>query len=378
MIEKPSVESIEPLMAQVLEAVESARNKARREAPMPRITVYLENIGWTQLLDYDMNDYYGDPLLNCELQLRQKLIGFEMFDDDSPISADLSASTGMYFDFTVVGLEVTHEPNGVPHIQEDHPLRREADVSLLARHNFYVTGEMPRVFELYEKLQELTKGRMRVAFPRWERGPLDMAVQLRGYEQLMADARERPVFVHDLMRYLVEERIRWWDAYRAEFTVTDRTAGIGDDWINVPFISPRFFEEFCLPRYLELEEYHGRISYLHSCGNKAPLHHLIRRIESLGNYEVNHWTPLADTCRNLPPTKSLTIALLNADILVQSEAEQEAQLREIKELCAGRRYCVIGSALMKMHDDYQEDIARAQRWITLAKRVLHCVPPAAL
>jgi hypothetical protein len=364
-------EAIEVLIAKVLEAVESPKNQARRAAPMPRISAYLENIGWTQLLGYDINDYFSDPLLNCELQLRQKLWAFEHFADDTPISADLSASTGMYFDFTLEGMAVTHAPNGVPHIRDDHPLRRRPDVGLLSRHDFRVSGEMPRIFALHGKLQELAGGRFRVGFPRWERGPLDMAVQLRGYEQLMADAAERPQFVHDLMRFLVEERIRYWDAYREEFGVADRVAGIADDWLNVPFISPRFFEEFCLPRYLELQDYHGRTPWLHSCGNKAPLLHLIRRMETLADYEVNHWTPLEAVCREAPPDKSLSVAILNADVLVADEAAQEAQLRQIKALCAGRRYCVVGSALMKMHDDLEEDIRRAQRWIALARRVLH-------
>jgi len=371
MTPQATTASIERLMDRVFEAIESPRNQARLDAPEPRVTVYLENIGWTQLFDYDVNDYYEDPLLNCELQLRQKLYAFEQFDDDTPIAATLSAAIGWYFDMPCVGLAVTHEPNGVPHIREDHPLRKSPDLALLGRHDFYVTGDMPQVFTLYEKLQEHTKGRFKVHFPIWERGPLDLAVQLRGYEQLMADVAERPQFVHDLMRYLCEERMRWWDAYCQEFGVSDRAAGIADDWLNVPFISPAFFEDFCLPRYLELEAFHGRVTHLHSCGNKAPLQHLIRKIETLDCYEVNHWTPLDATCRNVPPTKFLTIALLNADVLIQPEAEQAAQLRTIRRLCQGRSYNVIGSALMKMHDDYAEDIRRTQRWIALAKEVLH-------
>jgi len=380
MADTPSTENIERLMSRVEEAVESPRNQARREARTPRIRVYLENIGWTQLFDYDINDYYSNPMLNCELQLRQKLWAFEHFDDDTPITAELNASTGMYFDFTVIGLAVRHEPDGVPHIQDNHPLRYEPDLGLLTRHDFYVSGEMPRVFTLYETLQGLTRGRFNVVFPRWERGPLDMAVQLRGYKALMADVVERPQFVHDLMRYLCGERMRWWDAYCQELGVADRAAGIADDWLNVPFISPAFFEEFCLPRYLELQEYHGRITRLHSCGNKAPLQHLMRRIKTLTEHEVNHWTPLNETIQNVPPTMSLSIALLNTDVLLQSEGEQEAQLRQIRELCRGRRYEVVGSALMKVHDDYAEDIRRAQRWIDLAKRILRepqcrCVSP---
>jgi len=368
----PSVDTIQRLADRVAEAAESPGNQARREAPPPRITVYLENIGWTQLFGYDVNRYYDDPAFNCTMQLRQKLYAFETFADDTPIDTTLSAALGWYFDLPCVGLDVTHEPNGVPHIRDDHPLRRSPDLALLGRHNFYVTGDMPRVFNLYEGLGELTDGRFTVAFPRWERGPLDMAILLRGYEALMADALERPRFVHDLLRYLVEERIRWWDAFCAEFGISERAAGIADDWLNVPFVSPAFVEEFVLPRYLELQAYHGRIPHVHSCGNQVPLQHLLLRLDTLESIEINHWTSLADTVRNVPPTRHLAIALLNTDVELQAEADQEAQLRDIRERCRGRRYHLVGSALQKVHDDYAEDIRRIQHWIALAKRLLRC------
>jgi len=358
------------MIEHLLDAQASKENTRRLKAPNPRIRVYLENIGWTHLFGYDMNDYFSDPALNCELQLRQKLYAFENFDDDTPITPDLLARVGHYFDMTVAGLEVEHGADGVPVIQEDHPLRQTPDLGLMPRHNFFVSGEMPRVYTLYEGLSELTEGRLNVVFPTWERGPLDMAVQFRGYDRLMMDVAERPDFVHSLLGFLTEERMRWWDTYCSEFGVTDRAGGIADDWLNVPFISPGFFEEFVLPRYLELERYHGRLTRLHSCGNKVPLQHLIRRLQTLEDYEVNHWTDLRETCQNVPPTRFLTIALLNSDILLQDESEQEAQLVEVRELCRGRRYEVVGSALMRMHADMAEDIARTQRWIALAKRVL--------
>jgi len=106
-------------MDRVAEAVESPANQTRHEAPDPRVTVYLENIGWTQLFGYDVNRYYDDPAFNCAMQLRQKLYAFETFDDDTPIDTTLSAALGWYFDLPCVGLDVTHQPNGVPHIRDD-------------------------------------------------------------------------------------------------------------------------------------------------------------------------------------------------------------------------------------------------------------------
>ena len=85
---------------------------------------------------------------------------------------------------------------------------------------------------------------------------------------------------------------------------------------------------------------------------------------------MNPWTDLRKTLANVPADKWLGISIKNADVLCAPPEQQEAKLREIVELCAGRNYGLSGQALQKMHSDYAEDIARAQRWIGIAKGVL--------
>lgn len=366
---KPSSD-IKRLLDELLAQINDPGHQAKKQAPAPRFTVYLENLGWVQLFGYDMNRYYDDSAFNCEIQLRQKLFHLRHFDDDTFCAPNLCASVGMYFDFTVVGMRVRHQPDGVPIIQEDHPLTRTPDLGLLKRHDFRTSGEMPHVFRLYEEMKALVGDRATVSFPTWQRGPLDMAIQLRGYNRFVTDTLERPAFVHDLMKFLIEERMRWWDGYCDCFRLKDRPAGISDDWINIPFISPAIFRDFVLPYYLELEKYHGRITNVHSCGNKVPVQKLIMEIKSLPCYEVNYWTDLEATCRNIPPDKHLSIALLNTEVLLADEAKMESDLRRIVALCKGRPYNVVASALQRVHKDIREDIAQTQRWIQVARRVL--------
>jgi len=216
-------------------------------------------------------------------------------------------------------------------------------------------------------LLRLADGRLSVRFPTWQRGPLDMAIQLRGYEPFVLDCLERPQFVHDLLRWLVDQRIRWWDSYREEFSVDDPTAGIADDWINAPFITPSIFRDFLLPRYLDLEAYHGRITYLHSCGDQAPFQRDMLTIKSLPNFEQNPWTDLDTTLRQVPADKWLTVSIKNADVLLLDEAAIRRQIGGIVRRCVGRRYCLVGQALQRMHADIMEDVARTQRWIGIAR-----------
>ncbi|MEW6354785.1 MAG: uroporphyrinogen decarboxylase family protein [Planctomycetota bacterium] len=362
-------ESVDRLIGTLLDRIADPRHQAKKNVPSPRFTTFLENLGWAQWFGYDMNRFYGESEFNLQIQLRQKLFHLDHFDDDTVVAPNVSASRGMYFEYTVVGMSVRHQPDGVPIIQDDHPLTKKPDLGLLTLHDFTTSGEMPQVFRLYEDLQRLSKDRLTVTFPTWQRGPLDMAIQLRGYEQFIMDTIERPAFVHDLMDYLIEERMRWWDAYCKHFGKTDRTAGISDDWINVPFITPAMFEDFVLPYYLELEKYHGKIVNVHSCGNKVPVQKMLLRLKTLPAHEVNHWTDLEATCRNIPPDKHLYISILNTEVLLADEEKMERDLRRIVALCRGRSYNVVAQAIEKVNDDMADDIAQVERWIAVAKRV---------
>ena len=354
-----------------LEARLASPAQARRaRAPEPRIYTYLENLGEIQLFGYNYNRYLSDAAFNCEMQLRQRLFHLDNFEDDTVFTPSVSAAVGMYFEFELIGAGVKYQDDGVPVYQQDHPLRASPNLALVHRHDFRSDGVMQRIFQLADDLERLVQKRLEVRFPLWERGPLDMAIHLRGYENIIADTAERPDFLHGLLKLLTDERIRWWDAYCAFSGRKDRACGIADDWINAPFISPEIFEEFLLPRYLELEAYHGGLPRLHSCGNKAPMQKLMARLKTLPAYEVNHWTSLEETLANVPADKFLTIRLLNADVLLADECKMRVDLQRIASLCRGRRYSVCAEAIQRMHADIREDIEQVKRWLQLARQVL--------
>ncbi len=362
--------TIDQLMDELQSKIASPAHQARKNALEPRFYTYLENLGEVQLFGYNLNKYLTNAVFNCEMQLRQKLFCLENFSDDSFFGMDVSAAVGMYFEYTLVGLDVRHQDDGVPHIQDDHPLSVTPDLKLLKPHDFKTSGFMPRIFRLYEDLKKLGKDRLNVIFPIWQRGPLDMAIQLRGYDRFIMDTAERPEFVHGLMKYLNQERMRWWEAYRQFSGSREESAQIHDDWINVPFISPAMFEEFVLPRYLELEAFHGKIPYIHSCGNKVPVQKMLEQIKTLEVHEVNHWTDLEATLSNVPAIKFLNISLLNTEVLLADEVKMRRELQRIVRLCQGRHYSVCAQAIEKVHDDMAEDIAQVKRWLVIAREVL--------
>jgi hypothetical protein len=358
---------IEALVDKVLEAVASPEN-GRRKARAPVISVGLEDpIASTKIFGFDANDFYGDPLLNLELQLRGKLWRWEHIPDDTPMTAEMPLFLSYYPEYTFLGIGVAFSAEGVPDIQQDHPMTRNPDVGLIPAVDFERSGWMPRLLEWYGRFNDILKGRLAVLFPDWGRGCLDIAVQLRGYAALMTDIVERPAFVHELLGALTVERIRWFgDLYRF-MGRSPAPVGIADDWLNVPYITPGFFEEFVLPRYHEIERFHGGIASIHSCGNQTPLQPAMLRIRSLTFFEVSAWTDLAKTVATVPAQYTLGLSVHPNDVLVAPPAEIREKLTRFARLCRGRTWSMGTSGLTPLTADIGEFERRICRWIGIAR-----------
>ena len=169
------------------------------------------------------------------------------------------------------------------------------------------------------------------------------------------------------MRFLVEQRCCWWEGYYHYFNQPKKPTDIGDDWINVPFISPRIFARFVLPRYLEVEAFHGGINSIHSCGNQAPVQRYLLELKTLNNFEVSPWTDLDQSVKNLPPRKHLMISLHPNDVVAASPQEMQAKLEKIAFTLTQRNYDVGTSGLTPITPNLQDLIRHIQTWTHLAR-----------
>lgn len=362
---------VDRLIDEVAEAVASERNQARgREHPLAVFDME-EPIACRNILHHDVSRYFTDPAYYFEQTLRYRLWRWRQFpDEDAPLALEVPAWLGHYVEYTFLGLEVTFDPSGVPLIQDDHPLTREPDLGLLKPVDFHSSGWMQRALKWFDDLSDIAGGRVAVPFKMlWWRGCLDLAIQLRGYEAFLQDTVERPQFLHDLLAFLTEQRCLWHEAYCRHFGVSLAAANIADDWINVPFVSPAIFADFVLPRYLEIERFHGGVGYIHSCGNQAPVQRYLLQIKSLPCLEVSPWTDLAQTLANVPPDKGLQVSLHPGKVLCASGSQTEQQLDAIVEACRGRDYN-INVGLSPIGDDVEEFIRRVRLWVAVARRVM--------
>jgi uroporphyrinogen-III decarboxylase len=362
---------IDGLFDDLKAGVESPRNRAKKDLPPPTFWIGLEDRMQTSLFGVDFRRYYEDPLYNVECQLRFRLFRMRELDDDTFHGMDLSSTVGTYFECTTLGIGVRHRADGIP-IFEDHPLSRQAEVRLVPKVDFSESGVMPHLLEFFEAMKGICAGRAGVVFPTWWRGPLDLAILMRGYEQFISDLAERPEFAHDLLKTIVDRRIAWCEGY-AKFTGTRmEPSSIGDDWINAPFISPGIFEEFVLPRYLDLARYHRGITRVHSCGNQAVFQRMILSLPGITGLECSPWTDLEQTVRNTPEGKCIWIELHPTDgITLSNDARTEATLLRIKDLCKGHPFTVGAGPAQTSIEDCAEEIRKTRAFIAVARRILH-------
>jgi len=160
------------------------------------------------------------------------------------------------------------------------------------------------------------------------------------------------------------------DGHYRHFALKPGPTDVADDWINVPFISPWMFEDFVLPRYLEIEAFHGGINSIHSCGDQTPVQKYLLQIKSLPVLEVSPWTSLEQTLINVPSNKRLVIGLHPNDVLVASPVEMEQKLHYIVSLCQDRDYQIGTSGLTPISSDLSEFVERIRTWTHLASSAL--------
>ena len=354
--------------------IKDKKNKTGIFAPID------EPIGFTTLSGYDFNRIIEDPFFYFEQTLKNNLYQWENIKDDTPIPTSIPVFFGHYPESTFYGLEVKYDSKGVPEIQKDHPISREPNLKLLKPIDFNKSGWMPIIFKRYEELKKIARGKMDVSFTKevqgmsyttvWFRGCLDLAIEMLGYNNFIVYTMEKPSFIHDLLKFIVNERNHWHDKFYKFIGREKEPVVMGDDWLNIPFITPAIFETFVLPRYLEIEAHHGGIGWIHSCGNVAELQTIYLRIKSLKIFEVSPWTDLKQSLINIPSDKHLQIIKKTVDVLTLPDEKIKNDISFTIKSCQNRSFnlCTSGlTPIVKDDKDNKDFLFRINRWVNFAK-----------
>ena len=369
----------ERLVDEIKKANERKRevlNRRDRECGVfrPRIGSYMENIALPGLYGFDMNDYYHDACLAMDIDLRNKLFWLDNSHDDGLASLEVGAGS-MYFDMTLFGLKINYTKDGVP-IFGRHAMADNPDMSLLLPFDFFHTGEMPMVHKRYHDLksisEELYGGEVKVSFPAFRRGPLDIYVQLREYQGFIEDCAENPEYAHRLLDYIVDTRIRYNKL--ATGFLGEAPPGVqsmDDDWVNVPFISPAMFDEFALPAYRKVQKEEGPIVRFHTCGVYGPvIQSLLQVYDKLESMDVSGWNDLTVVDKAARGDVKFDVAYVNTFVLTGSPEAHRAKLEEAKVVAGHRRINLHSQAIVKLLGTIDDSLLAMNRFIDLARKIM--------
>lgn len=359
----------------------SPRNERLRSGQAPvTFHVGLGRSVWGRILGFNLVDYFNNPQVALESQIKWKLFWHDEIPDDTLIEPIIGIDYGVALEPSLFGMEAVFMAESDPWYG-DPVLANRSDLSRLKIPDFYHSGLMPRIHRDYEEMQRLTGGQVEIRFPGWARGPWSVACMLRGFTNLYLDLIDDPVFVHDLMAFITESRKEWEKkrcrflgidikdtAYEWQYVVYRRVANseLFNDEVDGNLFSLDTYERFIYPYEKELNDFYGGTRYYHSCGKMTPF---LARIKEL-KPQLMHISSATDiaAAHNIfsLETKFQCCVHPTNDVLIATSEGIAAKIKTIIQAAPGRKLEIWADALYE--GDY-DTLARVRLWLETARQV---------
>ncbi len=141
-----------------------------------------------------------------------------------------------------LGQKVMFFPSGLPDVDRTRPLiSQPSDLDRLHPPNPDKSGRMPWIQKVNKNFLEMTGTLDRVYFT----APFSLAVNIRGYENLMEDIFLRPAFAHRLLKFLCDEvLVPHIEAMREAVEMPDLFMDGRDAWASPPLITLDMMDEY--------------------------------------------------------------------------------------------------------------------------------------
>lgn len=347
------------------------------------VTVYYEGMPapvWQTIL--------GDDYLKCanllarsiERDLRQRIYIAKNVPDDHIVwpAVKVHASTARAADWGVP-LERHKPAEGLGAYKPIAPLADGIDLSRVSFTD-QVVDERATVLAV-EQAGELTAGRLavQVHYPDLGHSPFEVLVQMRGIEQLMMDAIERPAEICDLMNVITagfvehhanrqrfgyvnrhlsaDGRYCAWGfrvhCYHAEPAAQTRPPTLADEWAYVSAQSasgfgPRQFAELVHPFNCRLAELFTRQTvYYHGCECLDQKLDVLATLPNLRRFHVSPWSSVSAAVAKFAGRVVLEVHAHPGKVFFGGTAE--SMRAELAELVAQADGCPIDLNLSDIH-----------------------------
>lgn len=372
------------LFGMATQTMTSARNaEVAADAAPIKLKFGIGRSVFAKAFGFRMVEYFIDPAVCLEAQLRIKLFNFHIMQDDTPFDLDVGLDYATALEPSMFGMESLFEEGKEP-TYGSHVIEEQEDLQNLTIPDFFTSGLMPRAHAMYRDIGSLAGGRLRVFFPGWARGPWSIATMLRGFTDLFMDCADDPEYVSTLMQFIVDSRISW-ERQRCDFlgiVPQDRdyrwkyvfyrnnyNSDMFEDEVDGNLFSPQMFHDLVVPYTKQLSAFYGGIGYYHSCGN---LTDFLPDIATLGIRVMQHisgWTDYARAAELMPSEVILQISLNTTDdVMLADEAHMRKRLLEIIANAEGRRIDICPDAL---YEGSWDTIGKVKRMIEIFREITH-------
>lgn len=239
-----------------LTPLERVRRTIRGET-VDRIPVLpILHYGTARLIGATIKQFGTDP----EVMARSLIAAQRRFGYDG-----LQVSLSVAIEAEALGSLTVQPEDAVPYVV--HPFVQSwADLSRLQLPNPHEDGRLPVFLDAVHRLSRDVGEKLYLLATI--RGPLNMASQLRGVEQLMLDITDSPEFVHELMAFCVEVGVEFGTALARAGA---QAIAIGEALCSPSFISPRTYRAFALQPHRDLiarlKANGVETTFLHICGD---------------------------------------------------------------------------------------------------------------
>jgi uroporphyrinogen-III decarboxylase len=151
-----------------------------------------------------------------------------------------------------LGQKVDYDPEGIPDADRTRPLiSKPSDLDRITPPDPYQAARMPWVLQVNKTFREMTGKLERAYFT----APFSLAVNIRGYENLVDDIFERPAFVHRLFEFLCDDVITpYIEVMRSELGQPDLLMDGRDAWASPPMITLDMMDEYVVAYTRRLRE----------------------------------------------------------------------------------------------------------------------------
>ena len=173
----------------------------------------------------------------------------------------------IYLEAEAVGAQLAYPDDGISH-PKSIVLEEKSSLAKLRVPDPKKDGRLPYYLELCERVS--SQVRKTTAIGLGHSGPWNLAMHLRGVEQLLDDTMDDPDFVHELMTFTTRVVRDMGDA----LVESGFAPSIGEACASCTLISPHIYREFIKPYHKSLRDYFKSKKIpmaIHICGYIDPI-----------------------------------------------------------------------------------------------------------